>query len=159
MRTIQLWLLRVCIVFFMLIALFAQAVFLPILAGEVARENPEVAGLQIPFTVLGVLGVACGEAVLVAMWALLSRVRREAIFDPRSLRWVDVIIGAGLVEAGLVGVVVVLHGLFIEGGNLVISLGILSVGLGGIAFSLLMVVMRQLLVSATRLRDEMAEVI
>lgn len=152
-------LLRVCILAFVLIALGVQGLFLPVLAHEVAVENPEVAGLQIPFTVLGILGVACGEVVLVAMWVLLGRVRRGAIFETRSLRWVDAMIGAGLIEAVLVGIVVVLHSLFIDGGNLAISLAIASVGLGGLAFALLMLVMRHLLVSATRLSDEMAEVI
>lgn len=64
--------------------------------------DSEVASFAVPYAVLGIAAIGGVEVALVALWVLLSMVRRSAIFDERAFRWVDVISGAGLVAALLV---------------------------------------------------------
>jgi hypothetical protein len=84
-------------------------------------------------------------------------VRRGAIFDERAFRWVDVITVAGLVAAVLVAALCAHVGEIDDAPGLVLIGG--GIGIGGVAFALLMVVMRGLLRSATVLRRELDEVV
>lgn len=109
------------------------------------------------YAALGVGAVACAEVGLVAVWHLLSRVRRDVIFDEGAFRWVDAISVAGLLLCALVAAVCV------HVGHVDDSPGLGGVGLGigvvGVAFVLLMSVMRGLLRNATRLRRELDQVV
>ena len=84
--------------------------------------------------------------------------QNRVIFDTRALLWVNVIVGAGvgvtvLLLLALVPVIAVTKGP--PGLTLLIMVGI-CVAAG---FTLLMVVMRQLLMQATAMRAELSEVI
>jgi hypothetical protein len=109
------------------------------------------------YALLGVGAIACVEVALVALWVLLSMVRRDAIFDERAFRWVDAITVAGLVAAVLVAALCAHVGELDDAPGLVLIGG--GVAVGGAAFALLMVVMRGLLRSATAFRRELDEVV
>ena len=109
------------------------------------------------YALLGVAAIACVEVALVALWVLLSMVRRDAIFDERAFRWVDTITVAGLVAAVLVAALCAHVGELDDAPGLILIGG--GVAVGGAAFALLMVVMRGLLRSATAFRRELDEVV
>lgn len=139
--------------------LVAQIVVIPLVAGEMAAQYPEVAGLQVPYTVAAISVIACVQVALAAIWMLLSMVARSEIFRDAALRWVEVIIGASAV-ATLMTVGTGFHLVFIAStGGPAAFLGLCAALVAGPAFVLLMVIMRGLLIEATALRSEMAEVI
>ena len=151
--------LRVAIVFMFLGAVSAQLWFVPQLARDSAEEWPEIAHLAVPYTVLWITVAVCVQVVFVALWVLLSKVRRGAIFSESAFGWVNAIIAAGAVATLLVfGLEIHLLGIVDVGGP---PLGILLTGLStaGGAFVLIMVVMRGLLRSATTLQSELEEVV
>jgi len=151
--------LRVLIVMMFLGALFVQAWIIPSLAGDAAQEFAELGYLAIPYTVFAIAAVACLQVVLVALWALLSKVRRGAIFSEEAFRWVDVIIGAGALATLIIfGLEIHLLGIVDAGGP---PLGMLltAIVIAGAAFVMLMLVMRGLLRSATTLQAELEEVV
>ena len=125
----------------------------------VVATHPEVdlTDRAVAYAALGVAAVACVQVVLVALWVLLSRVRRGAIFDERAFRWVDVVTVAGLVAALLVAALCAHVGELDDAPGLVLIGG--GVAAAGAAFALLMVVMRGLLRTATGLRLELDEVV
>ncbi len=146
--------LRVLLVLIGLGAVGAQVVIVVVVA-----THPEVdlADRAVAYAALGVAALACVEVALVALWVLLSRVRRGAIFDERAFRWVDVITVAGLVAALLVAALCAHVGELDDAPGLILIGG--GVAATGAAFALLMVVMRGLLRTATVLRLELDEVV
>lgn len=161
MSSITILAIRALIVVTGIAALAAQfAILFPVAANALAQERKSDT-LDLPVAVILFTLALAGEAILVALWSLLSMVRRGAIFSERAFRWVDVIIGAGVVATGVLAVVAVVltinvalpddaPGLILVSGGLVI---------GGLAFVLLMLVMRGLLRSATSLQSELEEVV
>ena len=146
--------LRVLLILIALGALGAQ-ILIVVLVGT--HPEFEVASRAVAYAVLGIAAIAFAEIALVALWVLLSMVRRGAIFDERAFRWVDVISVAGLVATVLVAAFCVHAGELDDAPGLVlIGLGVAT---GGAAFALVMVVMRGLLRSATVLRRELDEVV
>lgn len=158
-------LLRVVIVLLLAGMLFFQAVLFPLLGVDIAEGGPDVVHLRWPVVVIGVLGVATVEVVLVCLWRLLTMVRTDTVFSRSAFRWVDVVIGALAVAAGLV----VLLGVLLAPGEavppgIVLALGVVAIGVAGGA--LVVLVMRALLAkavaldtTATTLRAELDEVI
>lgn len=127
---------------------------------EVAAENPEAASLRWP-ELLFVAGlIACFEVVCLAILKLLSRVRDDAIFDPRAFFWVNVMIWSGLVAVALLAFAFVpLLAAPVDSDAPGLPLMLLF-GIGVVTgFVLLMIVMRGLLVQATEYRAELQEVI
>ena len=150
--------LRVLIVVLLVGMLFGQLRFLPVVVANDLRENGagEVAVL---YPALGIALIACAEAVLIAVWALLSMVRKDAIFSERAFRWVDVIVVAGVAATALT-LFFLLHWNWIAPEVPPGILGIVTgVVLGFATFVLLMLVMRGLLRKATALRSELDEVV
>ncbi|NKY10537.1 DUF2975 domain-containing protein [Cellulomonas hominis] len=157
--------LRVVIVLLFAGLLFFQAVLLPLLGVDIAEGGDDVVHLRWPVVVIGILGVATVEVVLVCIWRLLTMVRADTVFSRSAFRYVDVIIGAIAVAAGLL----LLLGVVLAPGEavppgMVLALGIVAMGVGGIA--LLVLVLRALLAravaldsTATTLRAELDEVI
>ncbi|WP_309131357.1 DUF2975 domain-containing protein [Brevibacterium sp.] len=135
------------------------ALLFPVFTQTLAQER-DFTFLPLPIVVLGVALAVCVEAALIAIWALLSMVRRDAIFTQRAFRWVDVIIGAGLVATLLVGgfgILVIGIALRDDAPGLIAIVG--GVVVAGLAFVLLMIVMRGLLRNATAMRSELSEVV
>lgn len=157
--------LRVVIVLLFAGLLFFQAVLLPLLGVDIAEGGDDVVHLRWPVVVIGILGVATVEVVLVCIWRLLTMVRADTVFSRSAFRYVDVIIGAIAGAAGLL----LLLGVVLAPGEavppgMVLALGIVAMGVGGIA--LLVLVLRALLAkavaldsTATTLRAELDEVI
>jgi hypothetical protein len=146
--------LRALLVLLALGALGAQTVIVFVVA---THPETDLADRAVAYTTLGVAAIVCVEVTLVALWVLLSMVRRSAIFDERAFRWVDVITVAGLVAAVLVAALSAHVGEIDDAPGLILIGG--GVGIGGAAFALLMVVMRGLLRNATVLRRELDEVV
>jgi hypothetical protein len=150
--------LRVLIVILLAGMLFGQLRFLPVVVANDLVEHGagEVAVL---YPAIGIALVACAEATLVAIWVLLSMVRKGAIFSERAFRWVDLIVYSGI-AATVLALFFLLHWNWIAPE---IPPGILGIVAGLVlalaTFVLLMLVMRGLLRSATELRGELDEVV
>jgi hypothetical protein len=150
-------LLRVALVVLLLGAVLAQ-VLLPVFASDEGGIYPELAYLVVPYSVAGILAIACGQVALLVVWRLLSMVGGGVIFTRRALRWVDVITACAAI-ATVLSAGPMIHLLFFVGvgGPLILWLGACLAC--GLAFVLLMVVMRGLLESAIADRSELDEVI
>ena len=152
----------------LLASLFFQVVVIPTAIAEEALADPLVARSQGALTAIGVLGIACFQAVLVATGMLLLHTWNDSIFSRRPFLWVDVTIGACLVAAGL-GVTAALTDVL--GPNILATvetdsstgMALLIVGMAGaaacIAGALVVAVMRDLLKRAVTIRQELDHVI
>ena len=150
-------LLRVSLVVLLLGSVLAQ-LLVPVTASAAAGTFPEVGYLVVPYSAAGILVIACGQVALLVVWRLLSMVSRGVIFTRRALRWVDVITICGAV-ATILNAGVWIHLLTVHGGGPGIILWLVASTACGIAFVLLMGVMRGLLASAIAGRTELDEVI
>jgi hypothetical protein len=151
--------LRSLLVILFLAAVSAQAWFIPQLARDIAAAEPQLAYLAPGYVILWFAVAACAQVALVAVWMLLGKVRRGAIFSESSYLWVNAIIGAALLATALVAAFE-FHLLgIVDAGEP--PLGILLSGMvvAGAAFTLVLVVMRGLLRQATQLQTELAEVV
>lgn len=140
--------------------LFAQVRLIPIIWSGLVNDA-DMPALAVPYSAAGIALAACIEVVLVAMWMLLTIVRADAIFTPRAFRWVDVILGAGLVGTAVSLLLGIHVALVVE--PPLDTPGVTAIAGAGVvcwtAFVLLMFVMRALLHNATSLRSELAEVV
>ncbi|WP_424863565.1 DUF2975 domain-containing protein [Streptomyces sp. MMS24-I29] len=157
--------LRAGIVAAIVIGLFGQIVVVPTTAADEVDRFPPYAPFAAPYVTVAIIGIACVQVALVAVWMLLAMVRRDAIFTPRAFRWVDVIIGssalATLLAIGVAGHLA-LADVPSPNGNMgaisALAAAIAGVGVGA-SFAMLVVIMRGLLRKATDLQTEIAEVI
>jgi hypothetical protein len=151
-------LLRVALVVLLLGTVLVQ-VLLPVFASETGRRFPEVEYLVVPYSVAAILFIGCGQVALLVVWRLLSLVDSGVIFTLRALRWVDAIIASAVVATVLsAGVWIHMIG-FVPGSGGPMLYYLAACVAGGLAFVLLMVVMRGLLESAIADRTELDEVI
>jgi Protein of unknown function (DUF2975) len=151
-------LLRVLLVVLLLGSVLAQ-VLVPVYASEVGTTFPEVAYLVVPYSMAAILFIGCGQVVLLVVGRLLSLVDGGAIFTRRALPWVDVITACAAAATVLsAGVLIHMLG-FVPGGGGPTSYYLAACVAAGLAFTLAMLVMRGLLVSAIADRTELAEVI
>jgi hypothetical protein len=151
--------LRILLVLLFIGALYPELILVPSAGAEISRWYPDRGYLEVPYVTLGILAVVCGQVAIVAVWALLSRGRRGAIFTDSAFRWVDVIIWCGVIATALVASVEV-NAIVIENiGSPAILILLTSAVIAGGAFVLLMIVMRGLLRSATTLQSELEEVV
>jgi hypothetical protein len=158
MNTLASRLLRVALVVLLLGTVLAQ-VLVPVAASQFGTTVPEVAYLVVPYSVAAILFIVCVQVALLVVWRLLSLVDGGVIFTRRALRWVDVIIACAVV-ATVLSAGVWIHMLrFVPGGGGPMSLYMVACIAGGLAFVLLMVVMRGLLELAIADRTELDEVI
>ena len=151
-------LLRVALVVLLLGSVLAQ-LLVPVYASQVGTTFPEVAYLVVPYSVAAILFIACGQVALLVVWRLLSMIGGGVIFTRRALRWVDVIIACGVVATALSAVVWIHMLSFVPGGGGPMGVYLVACVVAGLAFVLLMVVMRGLLESAIADRTELDEVI
>ncbi len=151
-------LLRVALLVLLLASVLAQ-ILVPVYASEVGTRFPEVSYLVGPYSVAAILFIGCGQAALLAIWRLLSLVDGGVIFTRRAVRSVDVIVACGAV-ATVLAVLVLIHMLgFVPGGGGPMVYYLAGCIAAGLAFVLLMVVMRGLLLAAVADRAELDEVI
>ena len=157
MNMLAMRLLRVALVVLLLGTVLAQ-LLVPVFASEEGRIYPELAYLVVPYSVAGILVIACGQVALLVVWRLLSLVDGGVIFTRRALRWVDLITACAAVATVLCAGPII-HLLFFVGVGGPLILWLAACLAGGLAFVLLMVVMRGLLESAIADRTELAEMI
>jgi hypothetical protein len=158
MNKLAIPLLRVALVVLLLGSVLAQ-VLVPVYASQVGTTFPEVAHLVVPYSAAAILFIACVQVALLVVWRLLSLVDDGVIFTRRAVRWVDVITACAAVATVLsAGVLIHMLG-FVPGGGGPMVYYLAACVAGGLAFVLLMVVMRGLLVSAIADRTELDEVI
>lgn len=132
---------------------------LPESSGSVIRQVPELAAWRWPYTILGMAGFVCVIVVLIALWKLLEFVGRGEIFRDRAVKWVNLIIGAGGVATLLAVGTFVSMWYLPTGASPGPPLLLMGLSGGGLAFVLLMVVMKSLLRQAMSMESELAEVI
>ncbi len=150
--------LRVTLIVLLVGSVLGQ-VIVPGYGYAVAETNPGIQLLVIPYSVIGILIIACGQVALLVVWRLLSLVGNGVIFSRRSLRLVDIIIVCGAI-ATILNAAVTVHLLAaVHTGGPLMFLWLFASVAGGVAFVLLMVVMRGLLESAIADRAELDEVI
>ena len=87
------------------VLLLFQVMSLPGQFRHMAQESPDMAYLRWPLTAVTVFWVLCVQVVIVAIWKLLTLVKKDRIFSEASLKWVDAIVWA-IVGAALVTFVV-----------------------------------------------------
>ena len=151
-------LLRVLLAVLLLGSVLAQ-VLVPVFASETGTRFPEVAYLVVPYSVGAILFIGCGQVALLAVWRLVSLVDTGVIFTRRAMRWVNVITACGTL-ATVLSLGVLIHMLaFVPGGGGPMIYYLAGALAAGLAFVLLMVVMRGLLLSAIADRSELDEVI
>ncbi|MFJ3950886.1 DUF2975 domain-containing protein [Streptomyces libani] len=157
--------LRAGIVAVILFGLFGQIVVIPTTAADEVDHFPPYAPFAAPYVTVAIVGIACVQVALAAVWMLLTMVERDAIFTPRAFRWVDTIIGSSIV-ATLLAIGATGHLALTDipsPGDGMEVLGALaaataSAGVGA-SFVMLIVIMRSLLHKATELQTEIAEVV
>jgi len=157
MNTLARLLLRAVLVILLLVTVLAQ-VLLPVFASEEGRTFPEVAYLVVPYSVAAILFIGCGQVALLAVWRLLSMVKGEAIFTRRALRWVDVITACGAAATVLCAGILI-HLIFFVGFGGPLFYYLAACVIGGLAFALIVDVIRGLLESAIATRAELDDVI
>ena len=128
-------------------------------ASQAGTTFPEVAHLVVPYSVAAILFIGCGQVALLVVLRLLLLVDGGVIFTRRAVRWVDVILACAAVATVLsAGVLIHMLG-FVPGGGGPMIYYLAACVAGGLAFVLLMVVMRGLLESAIANRTELDETI
>ena len=151
--------LRALLVVLLLGTVVAQLWFFPVLAGGLAHENPELAWLRWPLLVVVIVVIVLAQAVLIAIWRLLSLVERDRVFSPDAFGWVSVIIGSAAGGCVLVLGTDAYLTLVVEANPPALMLMLAAVGTGLGAFALLMAVMKGLLRQAAGMKHELSEVI
>jgi hypothetical protein len=144
-------LLRVALIVLLLGAVLAQ-VLVRVLASQQATMNPEVAYLEVPYSVAAILFIGCVQIALLVVWRLLALVDGEVIFTSRAVRWVDVMVACAAFATILsAGVLVHMLG-FVPGGGGPMSYFVAAAATGALASALLIVVVRGVLESAITVR-------
>lgn len=82
---VQTVIIEIAAVFGMLL-LIAIGVFLVPFSQEVASANPTITYMRVPVLIMGWSVLACGIATLVMAILLLERIRKDQIFEPKSVK-------------------------------------------------------------------------
>lgn len=151
--------LRVLLVVILAGALMTQLWYFPVLASQLADLYPELDWLRWPLLTLVIVIIAGVQAVLVALWMLLTMVERDRVFSTDAFRWVDVIIAAAVIDSALVLVAFMMLSFGANANPPGLALLQLALVVCGAAFALLMGVMKGLLRKASSLTAELSEVI
>ena len=139
------------------VLLLFQVLSLPGQFAYMAQQDPEHAYLRWPATAVTVFWVLCTQVVIVCTWQLLTLVKNDRIFTEASIVWVNGIVWAIAAAWLVLGGVLLYVGLNANDPGLPMLLFLLAVGVT--VLGLLMLVMRELLRQATRLRTDMEAVI
>lgn len=122
----QILLLRIAVVMLALGSILAQLFITPLVARSFAAAYPEVAYLELPYTVAVIVAIGGFELALLAAWQILSLVKREAIFIGPPMRWMNFMTACFLFAAAtLVGII--MHATFMANiGTPAMLFGLLS---------------------------------
>ncbi|HYI52949.1 MAG TPA: DUF2975 domain-containing protein [Microlunatus sp.] len=150
--------LRILLVLLFVALLVGQTLSIPGQLAHLASQSPVVAPLRWPLLIVAVLGMLCGQIVIVCTWRLLSMVMADRIFSEDAFVWVNAILTALTTAWALLLATTVFLSLvlFDDPGTPMLMFGMV---LAGGTVVLLMYVMRALLRQATTLRTEMDGVI
>jgi len=159
MRSTAVIALRVLLAVILAGSVAGQALFFPVLAGQLAETYPELAWLRWPLLAVVILVILVAQIALIAIWVLLTMVEHDDVFSAKAFRWVDVIIVAGIADAALVLGVNGFLSLQLHANPPGLMLSLLALTVGGAALACLMVVMKGLLRKASSLEAELSEVI
>ena len=155
MSNVVLLALRLVLLLLAFVALGLQGL---IVVGLATQLHPDAPRVLLTVYGIGVISaLASVEVGLFAVWVLLSMVRQGIIFDQRAFRWVGVVTATGPIAALPVAAVCMHFGEVDDAPGLILIGG--GIALVGVAFALLMLVMRGLLRKATMLQSELAEVV
>ena len=149
--------LRIFLVLLFGVLVVFQVMSLPGQFAYMAKQDPEHAYLRWPATAVTVFWVLCIQVVIVCTWKLLTLVKSDRIFSEASMVWVNTIVWAIVSAWVVLGGVLLYVGFNASDPGLPLLLFLMSVGVT--VLGLLMVVMRELLRQATRLRTDMEAVI
>ncbi|SDE27532.1 DUF2975 domain-containing protein [Glycomyces harbinensis] len=163
MKTISLITVRLSLVAVLLLSLYGQFILIPN-ADPSAHPGSEGGSYWLyAYMAAAVLGLFCVQVILFSSWMLLNLIQRDTILTDKAFRWVDAVIwatGTAVVLAGGVALHMVITGrvrgpigVFDEFDVTVLCIGV------GIAFGLLIIILRGLLRKAVELKSEIAEVI
>jgi hypothetical protein len=139
------------------VLLVFQLLSLPGQFAYLAQQDPVHAYLRWPATAVTVFWLLCIQVVIVCTWQLLTLVRNDRIFTEASMVWVNGIVFAIAAAWLVLGGVLLYVGVNANDPGLPMLLFLLAVGVT--VLGLLMLVMRELLRQATRLRTDMEAVI
>ncbi|WP_062317815.1 DUF2975 domain-containing protein [Demequina maris] len=134
-------------------------VLVVLIAQANGAEDPWFVGLEVPYSIAGIATIACFQAAVVSIWALLTMVATGRIYSRRALRWVAVIIWCGAIATGIVVATAANTWVVVGSHAPGVALGLVGSLVAGSTFVLLMIVMRGLLATAIADRAELAEVI
>jgi len=150
--------LRFLLIGAVLVIAVVQAVFLPWLSGEMARDLPAEAYMRWPILALAILGLLCVQVAIVCTLRLLGFTRDVRVFTPAAFRWVDGLI-ASFIGASLVCLATIIYQSQTVGGPPLWTLALFGGVLTGVALALLTWTMRALLAQAITLHTDMEMVI
>jgi hypothetical protein len=139
------------------VLLVFQLLSLPGQFAYLAQQDPVHAYLRWPATAVTVFWLLCIQVVIVCTWQLLTLVRNDRIFTEASMVWVNGIVFAIAAAWLVLGGALLYVGVNANDPGLPMLLFLLAVGVT--VLGLLMLVMRELLRQATRLRTDMEAVI
>lgn len=149
--------LKVFLVLLFGILVVFQTLSLPGKFAYMATRSPAHADERWPLTALAAFWILCVQIVIVSTWKLLTLVQKDRIFSDASTVWVSAILWA------IVAAWVVLMGVFVfvltQADDPGAPMLLLLVSILVTALGLLMLIMRELLRQATRLRDDMESMI
>lgn len=132
--------------------LFGQVVLIPTIALDLRRALPEATAQSWVFLVTGILALLAGQVAVVAVWKLLTMVRRASVFSDTAFKHVDLFIWtagtAAVLAVGIVPAVAAVAEADDAPGLMIIGLAPSGMAL---ALTLLMVVMRGLLARSVEL--------
>lgn len=165
MNALTILLLRIVLLCGLVGSVLVQVVLVPLAFRDLDGADAAVLDLRVPLFVVLVLGIVTIQVAMLAVWRLVTMVRRGTVFSPAAFRWVDVVIGAVAAASALLFAL----GVLLAPGEAVAPGVVLLVGgLAGLVagVALLVVVMRALLVQAVdrdaeahQLQAELDEVI
>ncbi|KZX22335.1 DUF2975 domain-containing protein [Rathayibacter tanaceti] len=143
----------------LLIVLLLGCVLIQAGVGPMAAKVLEGGPMDAVLVAVAIAGVLCVEAVIVAVWRLLTLAYDDVLFsgDRRSDIWVDVAIGAFAFGAVFAVLGAVASAVVVSVPLLVVVLLLVAAASGALA--LLVVVMRRLLHLAVAQRSELSEVV
>lgn len=151
-------LLRATLLLLAVCALGVQAL-IPFEARTMGTQFPEVSYLEVPYSIAAIAAILCFQVALFAVWRLLSMAASDQVFTDPACHLVNVVITCAIAATAICGAVWA-HLLFVEqNGGPGVFAGVALCTIGGVAITLVLIVLRALLRTATADRHELIGVI